>query len=98
MQDARVAVVVEEVHSYRVFVTGKVLRPGDFESRTAVSVMQALALAGGGARGADLDHIMVLRRASNGREERYEVSMSDILDGQMQENFTLRSGDTVIVR
>ncbi len=98
VQDARVAVVVEEVHSYRVFVTGKVLRPGDFESRTAVSVMQALALAGGGARGADLDHIMVLRRASNGREERYDVSMSDILDGQMQENFTLRSGDTVIVR
>lgn len=97
VQDARVSVVVEEVHSYRVFVTGKVIRPGDFESRTPVNVMQALALAGGGARGANLDHIVVLRRATNGREERYEVSMNDILEGQMQQNFTLRSGDTVIV-
>lgn len=97
VQDARVSVVVEEVHSYRVFVTGKVIRPGDFESRTPVTVMQAIALAGGGARGANLDHIIVLRRASNGREERYEVSVNDILEGQMQENFTLRSGDTVVV-
>jgi len=96
-QDARVSVVVEEVHSYRVFVTGKVIRPGDFESRTPVNVVQALALAGGGARGANLDRIMVLRRATNGREERYEVSLSDILEGQMQQNFTLRSGDTVVV-
>lgn len=96
-QDARVSVVVEEVHSYRVFVTGKVIRPGDFESRTPVNVVQALALAGGGARGANLDHIVVLRRASNGREERYEVSLNDILEGQMQQNFTLRSGDTVVV-
>lgn len=97
VQDARVSVVVEEVHSYRVFVTGKVIRPGDFESRMPVTVVQALALAGGGARGANLDHIIVLRRASNGREERYEVSISDILEGQMQQNFTLRPGDTVVV-
>ena len=97
VQDARVSVVVEEVHSYRVFVTGKVIRPGDFESRMPVTVVQALALAGGGARGANLDRIVVLRRASNGREERYEVSINDILEGQMQQNFTLRSGDTVVV-
>jgi polysaccharide export outer membrane protein len=85
------------VHSYRVFVTGKVIRPGDFESRMPVTVVQALALAGGGARGANLDRIVVLRRATNGREERYEVSINDILEGQMQQNFTLRSGDTVVV-
>jgi polysaccharide biosynthesis/export protein len=97
VQDARVSVVVEEVHSYRVFVTGKVIRPGDFESRMPVTVLQAIALAGGGARGANLDHIIVLRRAANGREARYEVSVNDILEGQVQENFTLRSGDTVVV-
>ena len=33
VQDARVAVVIEEVHSYRVFVTGKVQRAGEFEVR-----------------------------------------------------------------
>lgn len=97
VQDARVSVVIEEVHSYRVFVTGRVIRPGDFESRTGITVIQALALAGGPARGADVDHIVVLRRAANGRDERYEVSLTDITEGHMEQNFMLRSGDTVIM-
>ena len=42
---------------------------------------------------AGLEAKTFLQRASNGREERYEVSINDILEGQMQENFTLRSGD-----
>lgn len=98
VQDARVAVVIEEVHSYRVFVSGKVTRPGDFESRTPVTVMQAIALAGGFIRGADQNHLVVLRQGNNNRTERYEVSYDDILDGHMEQNFQLRSGDTIVVR
>lgn len=97
VNDARVAVVIEEVHSYRVFVVGKVVRPGDFESRTPVTVMQALALAGGGGRGADMDAIVILRRGANGRDERYEFSYTECLEGRTEMNFMLRSGDTVIV-
>ncbi|MBL8604380.1 MAG: polysaccharide biosynthesis/export family protein [Myxococcales bacterium] len=97
VQDARVSVIIEEVHSYRVFVVGKVVRPGDFESRTPVTVMQALSLAGGAARGADVDHIVVLRNGPGGRHERYEVSYTEIAEGRLQQNFTLRSGDTLIV-
>lgn len=97
VQDARVAVIIEEVHSYRVFVLGKVTRPGEFESRSPVTITQAMALAGGTTRGANVDGIVVLRRGANGRDERYEVSMTDILEGQTQQNFTLRSGDTIMV-
>lgn len=97
VQDARVAVVIEEVHSYRVFVSGKVQRPGEFESRTPLTVMQALALAGGGARGADMDAIVILRRGANGRDERYEFSYNEAIGGRTEMNFTLRSGDTIIV-
>ncbi len=97
VQDARVAVIVEEVHSYRVFVSGKVQRAGEFESRTPLTVMQALALAGGGARGADMDAIVILRRGANGRDERYEFSYTECVGGRTEMNFMLRSGDTVIV-
>lgn len=97
VQDARVAVVIEEVHSYRVFILGKVTRPGEFESRTPLTITQAMALAGGTTRGANVDGIVVLRRGANGRDERYEVSLTDILDGHTQQNFTLRSGDTIMV-
>ncbi len=97
VQDARVAVVIEEVHSYRVFVTGKVMRAGEFESATPLTVMQALALAGGGARGADMDGIVILRRGANGRDERYEFSYTECAEGRTEMNFLLRSGDTIIV-
>ncbi|MFO0645560.1 MAG: polysaccharide biosynthesis/export family protein [Polyangiales bacterium] len=97
VQDARVAVVIEEVHSYRVFVTGKVQRAGEFESATPLTVMQALALAGGGARGADMDAIVILRRGANGRDERYEFSYNECSEGRTEMNFLLRSGDTIIV-
>ena len=97
VQDARVAVVIEEVHSYRVFVLGKVTRPGEFEARTPLTITQAMALAGGTTRGANVDGIVVLRRGANGRDERYEVSMTDILDGHTQQNFSLRTGDTIMV-
>ncbi|MFO0629184.1 MAG: polysaccharide biosynthesis/export family protein [Polyangiales bacterium] len=97
VQDARVAVVIEEVHSYRVFVLGKVTRPGEFEARTPLTITQAMALAGGTTRGANVDAIVVLRRGANGRDERYEVSLTDILDGHTQQNFTLRTGDTIMV-
>lgn len=97
VQDARVSVIVEEVHSYRVFVSGKVQRAGEFESRTPLTVMQALALAGGGARGADMDGIIILRRGANGRDERYEFSYTECSEGRTEMNFTLRTGDTIIV-
>lgn len=97
VQDARVAVVIEEVHSYRVFVTGKVQRAGEFEARTPITVMQALALAGGGARGANMDAIVILRRGANGRDERYEFSYTECTEGRTEMNFLLRSGDTIIV-
>jgi len=97
VQDARVAVIIEEVHSYRVFVLGKVTRPGEFEARTPLTITQAMALAGGTTRGANVDAIVVLRRGATGRDERYEVSLTDILDGHTQQNFTLRTGDTIMV-
>jgi polysaccharide export outer membrane protein len=97
VQGAACAVVLEEVHSYRVFVTGKVARPGDFESRTPLNVMQALALAGGFTRGAALDNIVILRRGASGRDERYEFSYTECSEGRTEMNFTLRTGDTIIV-
>ncbi|MEZ4390739.1 MAG: polysaccharide biosynthesis/export family protein [Polyangiales bacterium] len=97
VQDARVAVIIEEVHSYRVFVLGRVTRPGEFEARTPLTITQAMALAGGTTRGANVDAIVVLRRGANGRDERYEVSMNDIVEGHTQQNFTLRTGDTIMV-
>jgi polysaccharide export outer membrane protein len=92
-----VTVSVEEIHSYRVYVLGRVAHPGEFEQRTPVNVMQALALAGGPLRLADTARIAVLHREPNGATRRYLVSYDDVQNGRLEMNFTLATGDTVVV-
>jgi polysaccharide export outer membrane protein len=63
VQEPRVTVIVREVNSSRVFITGEVAHPGAYPLRGRVSILQAIALAGGFTDFADRDAIVVLRRA-----------------------------------
>ena len=97
VQNPQLSVILEEVHSYRIYVVGKVAHPGDFEARVPITVLQALALAGGVLVRGDSDRIVILRRAANGQEERYLFSYAEAVNGRTEMNFTLRTGDTIIV-
>jgi polysaccharide export outer membrane protein len=93
-----VSVVVKEIHSRKVFVTGEVAHPGTFDLEPRMKVMQALALAGGltpYAKG----RVVVLRDNRDGREDRrYEIDINDIVKGKKpQDNLSLVPGDTLIV-
>lgn len=63
VQEPRVTVIVREVNSSRVFITGEVTHPGAYPLRGRVSILQAIALAGGFTDFADRDAIVVLRRS-----------------------------------
>jgi polysaccharide export outer membrane protein len=56
-----IVVVVDEVHSYQVSVLGQVRQPGRFEFHNQVSVLDALAEAGGLTEFADSADILILR-------------------------------------
>lgn len=56
-----VSVVVDAVHSYQVSVLGQVRLPGRFEFRNQVTVLDALAEAGGLTEFASPSDIMILR-------------------------------------
>ena len=60
----------EEIELYSVYVLGEVNRPGryDYESDKPISVLQALALAGGPGIFADRDEIQVRGLAEGGAE------------------------------
>jgi polysaccharide export outer membrane protein len=91
-----VTVSVEEIHSYRVYVLGRVNHPGEFEARTPVTVLQALALAGGPTRLADPDRIVVLHHQDE-VTRRYLFSYDEATAGRLEQNFTLATGDTLVV-
>ena len=96
VQEPRVTVIVREVNSSRVFVTGEVAHPGSYPLRGRVSLIQAVALAGGFSDFANKDGIVVVRPGENGGS--YPVRFSDLMssDAQHQE-VVLMPGDTVVV-
>jgi polysaccharide export outer membrane protein len=92
-----VQVVVRTINSRRVFVTGRVTTPGGHPLNGPLTVMQAIALAGGLTEYADAKNIAVLRTTSKGTV-RFQVNYKDVAKGKnLQQNIALLPGDTVVV-
>jgi polysaccharide biosynthesis/export protein len=93
-----VSVVVKEIHSRKIFVTGEVETPGAYDLQPRTKLMQALALAGGLTPYAKRK-VVVLRDGRDGRtEKRIEIDLAAIISGKRTEdNLLLQPGDTLIV-
>jgi polysaccharide export outer membrane protein len=95
--DAVVTVSLKTVVGNRVYVIGKVNRPGDFPLSGPIDVMQALSLAGGATPFADTNGIRVLRRDGT-HQIAIKFRYGDIAHGRkLDQNILLQSGDTVVV-
>jgi len=100
-QTAVVSVIVEEFNSYKVFMLGEVMHPGPLLIKRRITLLQAIAMAGGFNQFASKNKILVIREGldENGREEKIVVRFSDIVNVKKNSNsnLVLRSGDTVFV-
>jgi polysaccharide biosynthesis/export protein len=95
--DPVVTVAVKANNGNRIYVMGKVNRPGEFPFSRPLDVVQALAMAGGATPYAALSDIRILRR-DNGRALALKFDYTDIEHGRaLESNVVLRSGDTVVV-
>src|SRR5262245_52107504 len=95
--DPVVTVDVKAIGGNRVYVIGKVNRPGEFPFSSPVDVMQALSLAGGATPFAQVNDIVILRR-DNGGQHAMPFRYGDVERGKnLTQNFLLQSGDTVVV-
>jgi len=92
-----VTVTVEEVAGNRAFVVGQVNRPGMFVMNPQLSVLQALALAGGATPFAKLDGIIILR-GLGASQTALPFRYSQVTEGKsLGQNIMLESGDVVVV-
>jgi polysaccharide export outer membrane protein len=97
IRDARVNVAVREINSQKIYVIGEVRREGPIRLTGPMTVVQALAEAGGMTDYAKPKRIYILRVA-NGQQARVPFNYNAVVrGGRVQQNITLRSGDTVIV-
>jgi polysaccharide export outer membrane protein len=95
--NAVVTVTVKQIGGNRIYVIGKVNRPGEYSFTKAIDVMQALSLAGGATSFAALNDIQVLRRES-GKQQAIAFRYGDVEGGRrLEQNILLHSGDTVVV-
>ncbi len=96
--DPVVTVAVRQLGGNRIYVMGKVNRPGDFAFSRPLDVMQSLSLAGGGTSFADLNDIRILRRDSNGKQSVILFRYDEVSRGRhLEQNVLLQTGDTVVV-
>lgn len=92
-----VTVAVKQIGGNRVYVLGKVNRPGEFMFSKPVDVMQALALAGGATPFAQVNDIRILRREA-GVLRSVAFRYAEVERGKdLEQNVLLQSGDTVVV-
>lgn len=82
--------------SNRIYVLGQVKKAGKFPMLDQMSVVEAISLAGGFTRYADITRVIVTRKSHKGKENRYNIDIEKIVKGK-QKNFYLKTGDIVFV-
>lgn len=92
-----VTVAVTKVLSYKVYVVGRVTKPGEYLVGHYTDVLQALSLAGGLTPFAAENDIKVIRRVM-GQQQVFLFRYSDVRKGRdLEQNILLQRGDVVMV-
>lgn len=97
-----VSVSVTELNSYSVYVLGEVTKPGKFQLKSYITVLQAITMAGGFTDYAKKNKLQVVRVIQNGDHKRQELHIpiryDDLVSGRGEPgNILLHPGDTVVV-
>jgi polysaccharide export outer membrane protein len=97
IEEPTVTVVVKEINSRKVFITGQVGKPGAYALTGPTTVLQLLAMAGGVQEYADSKNITIMR-TENGKPVSYRFNYKDAIHRKnLKQNIELKPGDTVIV-
>lgn len=97
IEEPTVSIVVKQINSRKVFVTGNVSKPGVYALTSETTVLQMIATAGGLLEYAKAKNIVIMR-TENGKPTSYKFNYKDVSQGKkLQQNIVLRPGDTVII-
>jgi polysaccharide export outer membrane protein len=101
-ENPNVSVSLKEVNSYFIFVLGEVLKPGKYPLKSYATVLQGVSMAGGFTQFASKNRMQIIRTYTNGdgneHQTRIPVPYNEMVSGKGKiENFTLKSGDTIVV-
>jgi polysaccharide export outer membrane protein len=95
--DPNAVVVVKQINSRKVFITGMVNKIGAHPLTAPMTVLQLIATAGGLVQFADEENIVVVR-TEKGRQVSYRFNYKEVSKRKkLEQNIWLQPGDQVIV-
>ncbi len=93
-----VTVIVQAVNSRKFNIVGEIARPGTYPLTKQMTVLDAIAQAGGPRDFAKVKKIYVLRQLEDGERLRIPFNYKDIIRGKnFHQNVELQPGDTIVV-
>jgi len=97
VEDPNVTVVVKQINSRKVFITGEVRKPGPYPLTGPTTVLQLLSIAGGLGDYAKSDKITIVRN-ENGKPTSFRFNYKEVINQKkLSQNIELKPGDTIIV-
>lgn len=97
LEEPNATVVVKEIHSRNVFITGNVAKPASYPLTGELTVLHLIAMAGGLLEYSDSGNISIIRN-EGGRTEYFKFNYKDVIKRKnVRQNIVLKPGDTVVV-
>ncbi len=90
VHEPKVVVIVRDFNAAQFYAVGEVEKPGAYPIRHPVSLLQALAMAGGAGAFSSKSEVVVVRGA-----DRYSVDYDDLVSGKA--GMDVEPGDTIVV-
>ena len=98
ISEPEVTVIVQQINSQKFNILGQVNHPGTFVIANSLTVLDALALAGGFRDFAKQKSIYVLRQNADGTQTRIPFNYKEVIKGQNPaQNIRLQPRDTIVV-
>lgn len=95
LQNPQISVFIKEFTTQRITIDGAVIKPGIYPLTGQITLLRALALAGGGAQLASLDDVLIFRSNGNGAQEVMKHDVKKIRNGELED--PMLKGDDLIV-
>jgi polysaccharide export outer membrane protein len=96
--DPQVTVIVEQMNSQKFNIFGQVGRPGSYKLIAGVTIVDALASAGGLKDFAKKKSIYVLRQNPGGGEMKIPFNYDKFIKGKdVDQNIQIKQNDTIVV-
>jgi len=93
LKQPSISVTVREFRVDRIYILGQVSRPGEYQLRPGIGIMELIASAGGPTNRADLAKVVVIR----GRTEAFQLNLLEALATNRNPEVKLLAGDVLFV-